>query len=425
MSERKAARESYDALVDICPGGEYGSAYALVKQSYSMGPAGLSPAAPEPLQRDIRDPEDEVQFKAGSDFYPVKAATDFVVRGAAFGPAPEGYMEVSISVGAVNKRIAVFGRREITWPGGTVGPQVGRPEPFEVMPLCVENAYGGVDFRVLLDEADRDDPFVLWTLVSDHPGLYPRNPFGKGYLVLGGPPDDKTEMPNLEDPDDLLTADRLVLGDPRRWYGQPLPWCPDWTHPASFPRCVYFRAQTDPWFPAPEDRRLPEVARGFLAAGYRREMEQRPHHAGPHPRFFQEASAGLVLSGIRGGEPVTLVGMHRHRRSIRFSLPRPPALLFTVERNSQPVQPRLHHVVCQPAEELVHMVYGARRELPRAFLPGIHAEIPVSITVDGDAPVAYETPPTFKQLAQADKKPRRRRKRRPPRRDEMKRSGAP
>ena len=37
-------------------------------------------------------------------------------------------------------------------------------------------------------------------------------------------------MPNLEDPDDLLT-ERLLTGDPQLWYRQPLLACCDWLHP--------------------------------------------------------------------------------------------------------------------------------------------------------------------------------------------------
>ena len=267
------------------------------------------------------------------------------------------------------------------------------------MPLTPDRAYGGVDLRVQLAEEERGDLMMLFFLQSDHPGLYPRNPAGKGYQVLPGEVED-LELPNLEDPDDQLTAERLVTLDPRRWYRQPLPWHLDWVDPTTFPRCVFFRPGTDVWFPGPEDRALPEVARGYLAPGFRASMEGRRPEQGPAPRFFQEASAGLVVAGLRGGEPVRLSGVHPERPSLAFSLPPPPRLELSVEGDRQAVVPRLHQLVCRPEEETVTLVYGARRPLPRPFVPGVHARIPVALSVDGGAPIRYVPPSTQKALVE-------------------------
>jgi hypothetical protein len=34
-------------------------------------------------------------------------------------------------------------------------------------------------------------------------------------------------------------------------------------------------------------------------------------------------------------------------------------------------------------------------KLPRRFIPGIHKKIPIALSVDGDEPIRYVTPPTI------------------------------
>jgi len=83
------------------------------------------------------------------------------------------------------------------------------------MPLLYQNAYGGLDNRFHSGPFERRLHAHRRTrLQFDHPGLYPRNPVGKGYLVI---PDsfDEVELPNLEDPPDLLTAERLITAQAR------------------------------------------------------------------------------------------------------------------------------------------------------------------------------------------------------------------
>ncbi len=402
--QRKPSRETYDAEVDVVvTPGDTGFAQAWIKLTHSAAGGSCAPAEPEPLLHDLRDPDSEPRTQPGTDFWWYKEATDVVVRGSAFAPAPGARtMEVSVQVGQVSKRVAVFGPRAVTWADGR--PRVADPEPFEAVPMTWDNAYGGVDIRVTPD--DPDDLMTQLMLEVDHPGRYPRNAAGFGYMVLPGELPE-VFMPQLEDPDDLLTAERLVVGDARKWYLQPLPWCLDWVHPETFPRNVLFSDAVDAWYPGPEDAGMPEVRRGYVMEGYRTMMKQRDE-AGPHPRFCQGASHGLVLDGITGGEPVVIRGMHPERSEVSFSLPAPPQLEITVEGDRQAVEPRLHSVVCWPAEEKVTMTYAARRPLTRPFIPGVHGKIPVSLSVNGDAPIEYETPtPVRERVAEAQAEAKR------------------
>ena len=391
---RQPARDTYDVLLDLgtSRSGEP-IAYALIKRTYAVNPDGPCVlASPEPLLHDYRDPDASPRLCPGTDFFPHKDRTDFVVRGAAYasGAKPTCSMTAKASLGSASKSIAVFGAREIQWTGGGT-PIIGGPEPFVRMPLTYESAYGGFDWRVRPTGPVTVEQFGLAAVQLDHPGMYPRNPAGKGYLVVNEPVESVT-MPNLEDPWDLLTAERLVSGDPSAWYERPRPACFDWVWAFTFPRFTHFQAGVDAWFPGPEDDRMPEVRRGWLRKGYR---SSRP--TGALPEFFQEAAPELVLAEVRGDERVRIEGMHPERRVLDFALPGPPPRVeFVVEGRREAVHVRTHSVVVEPDTRRLTMLYGATVALKRTFVPGIHKHIPIEAIVDGDAPIAYRTPPTVR-----------------------------
>ncbi len=405
MSERTAVRASYDAVVDLHPGETIRTgAYGLVKFTFEPrgGRAALAP--PVPLQHDIRDQDADPRVVPGTDFWPFKAATDVVVQGSAFAPGgrPTPRMEVSVALGeAAPKRIAVFGDRTVRWEdSGRV--RFGLPQPFEQIPLTWDRAYGGVDLRVPLPEPLTDALKIQ--LHYDHPGMYPRNPFGRGYLVEDAAVADFL-LPNLEDPDDLLADGRLITRDPRLWYTQPLPWSCDWVHPVTFPRHLYMGLGVDAWYPGPQDRRMPEVERGYLRNGYRDHFEQHAPVLDPAQPFMQGASHGMTISDPAPGLPIRIRGMHPELAEVVLPLPeRTPWIELLLEGRPLATRVRMHHVVCHPAEMRYSIVYGAEADLPRGFMPGVHRRIPLAVRVGEDEPVEYEAPDTIEARLEAGTK---------------------
>jgi hypothetical protein len=397
---RRPVRDRYDAVVDLLVEDNLArQAYALVKLTYRIVAGRCELTEPLALEHDLRDPDREPPLPPGTDFWPHKRQPEFVVEGAAYAPdgKPAAGVTVAAAVGERQKRIAVFGDRRVTW-SASGRPRFGPPEPFTSLPLAWDRAYGGLDWRTPLPDPLTDAHKVL--LQSDHPGLYPRNPWGRGYLVASDPVDDVL-LPNLEDPADLLTPERLITGDPRDWWRQPLPWTFGWMSVAMFPRYVYLGLGADAWYPAPADAELAEETRGLLRRDWREYYAQGPL---PHPRLRQEASHGLVLDADPHGQPVELVGLHPEHTELRFTLPRTrPELVFDLDGHRTDAAPRLHHVVCRPERELVSLIYGAVVDLPRAFVPRIHKHIPLAVSVHGDEPLAYEPPPTRRdELAAAE-----------------------
>lgn len=392
--QRTGSKAGQPVALDLLLAGNVSrSAFAVAKHTYRLGPKGWErtgePAEDAPLEHDFFDDENGPTLVPGTDFWPHKRATDVVVQGAAHAPdgVPTERVEVSVSVGERTKRAVVFGHRRVEYlADGRV--RFGAPEPFVEMPLDWAHCYGGVDFRVLDPELAKEAEVVQALAThDDHPGLYPRNPFGKGYIVEPGALEG-VRLPEIEDPDDLLTPERFLVGDPRQWWRQPLPWCFDWVHPMMFPRYVYFDPEEDAWYPAPQDERMPEVRRRFLMPRYR---DDRDPSDFANPAFFQEASHGMVFADLVPGTPIVVRGMHPERREVTFTVPEPPHWEWFLEDEVKRARPALHHIVVRPGDEVVHVVWGSQVELPRAYVPGIHKRIPVGVRIDGHV-TAYEAP---------------------------------
>lgn len=398
MSKRVPVRDVYDAVVRVSVGTKSVRPFAIVKETWSFAPDGRPSLAPAlPLVGDLNGGEESERagWAPGSDFWPYKAATDVVVEGsvwAADGEATRGLAELELA-GRV-KRVRAFGRRVLEWRDGRA--MISAPEPFGSVPLTVQNAYGGVDHRVPIGEARSMGDLVYAS--TDHPGLYPRNPHGRGYIVVPEEPEGQTvELPGLEDPRTPLTDQNILVRDPRLWYRQPLPSYLGWSSPAQFPRLWLVGAT--PWYPVPEDEPLEEVRRGFLSPEWRTLVSSdEPLHVG----FHQEASDGLVFANLPPGTPITLRGMHPELRELVLEVPRAPKLELEVAGARERCAPHLLHLVLVPDQRVVKATWVAwfQGDAP-TFVPTLHAEIPVAVRVNDDAPVRCEAPAPVRERLKA------------------------
>lgn len=400
MTDRVPVRDLYDATVRVSLGDKQVKPYALVKETWSIAPGRRpAPTAPVPLVGDLKGGEENTEragWAPGSDFWPFKSATDVIVEGSVWAADPPAFeAQAEIVVGERRKRIRAVGERVIEWRNGR--PRIGPPEPFEHVGLELQNAYGGVDYRVPAEEPE--SLLDLLAASTDHPGIYPRNPHGRGYLVLPDePPDQVVELPRLEDPQHPLTDENLLVEDPRRWHKQPLPCFLGWGSPAQFPRSWFVGAK--PWYPVPDDEVLEEVRRGFLNPDWRTMVdEDDPIHLG----FLQEASDGLVFADLAPGTPIRLRGMHPEHRELVCEVPRAPQVEIEAAGVRERCEPHLMHLVLVPDELVLKATWVAwfQGDAPM-FVPGLHAEIPVAVRVNGDAPIPCHSPePIRAKLKQA------------------------
>ncbi len=308
-----------------------------------------------------------------------------VVVGDAVAPsAGSTRSEVECRVGGATKRIAVLGRRLVTSsPRGLL--RIGEAEPFSRIPLTNANAYGGVDGRVPFPQPT--NPIELMRLVAAHPGMYPRNPAGKGYIVLPDPPDG-VELPNLEDPNDLLTSERLIVGSPDRWWQMPVPATLGFRDLAMFPRLLPVGCA--PWFDAPEDERLAEVRRGVLPGNYRSNPELLTRDV-----FATSASFEMAFRALDAGTPISVRGVREKGGTVEVQVPAPPNATFEVDGATLPVARRSSRYVVQANDERLDVIHHLEADLPRAFIPGIHKYIALRLLVEGVGTIEYAPPSTI------------------------------
>jgi hypothetical protein len=80
-----------------------------------------------------------------NDFPPRKPRCDVLLNGSAYAPngKPVERVQVTLQVGTLSKSFNVVGNR--AYKAGTLYIAVSNPEPFTVMPISYDNAFGGVD----------------------------------------------------------------------------------------------------------------------------------------------------------------------------------------------------------------------------------------------------------------------------------------
>ncbi len=374
----------------------------IVKLTYAIDPGGGAPrlTAPAALVNDIEDESLEPRMPPHSDFWPAKRLADFAVIGSAFAKNNKPVTErlVELVIGKRHKVIRVHGNRELSvGRGGKV--HIGAAEPYIEMPLGIEHAYGGLDGRVKFDWNDPVE-VVPVAIKADWPGLYPRNPWGRGYLCVSDPVAGLT-MPSQEDPLQPLTADTLIT-NPELWFQRPMPAYFDWTPINCFPRNLFFTIECEPWFPPPLDEQLPEIRDKILPPDYREYLKDQLLGTPPHWRFMQE-SAPFQSFGQKAllAAPISVTGMHPEYDELKFTLPPPPELILAFETERQTPIPRLTSVELHPAELTVSVTYTTEIAAPRMFLPGVHPKIPFGVIVNGSKPVWFDTPATIKSVVKA------------------------
>jgi hypothetical protein len=326
-----------------------------------------------------------------------KTGTDVVIQASARSPRPTTTMNVAAQIGSHRHSAVVFGRRVCDYSQGRL--VFTPPEPFESMPLRYENAYGGRD-RVaeqrFVEEAQRaakpDDwrstaAVLEFLLGAIHPLMYPRNRFGKGYVL-----DDRREsiqgreLPNVESAGDLLTPERLIVPNPLQWSRQPLPVSFDFLDAYSFPRCAMLGL---PPATTEDLKRVPEVVRKLIPEDYCRGNAVTASNETLanilHPDGSRCASLGLWLPWQRGNEELRLEGMDAAAPTLRLPLPgeRPAFAIQGLKKEQLTMdESQLHLVHLSVDKRLLNLVWVARMPLPRNLFPGEDRQLGSSVRVE-------------------------------------------
>jgi hypothetical protein len=293
-----------------------------------------------------------VQFE--SDFVPFKLSTDVVLNGKVYAPDGSPAMQVSagLAVGNSKKLITITGDRVCHFRSGSL-PFFEDPTPFMDLELRYERAYGGVDIY-----SDKRIPFP-----------YMRNPLGCGFAVKNV---EKTiqglTLPNIEEPETLLTPERLCCEDFTTWEQQPMPAGLGW-----LPKTWLPRAQLAGIMPG--DRAVEQELRQAytkLVPSEHRELYAKTHLPDMNFQFFNGASSGLVFPFLKGNEMIRMLNLTPEGKSL-FYLPA-DAVKISMDIGSGIVEPEvvIHTVMIRMEDKQIDIVWRGAVPYPGTdWLPQI------------------------------------------------------
>jgi len=345
----------------------------LVKVTYLLLPGGRVVRAKEQLplhEALVRDPEHPGVLADDTDLYPHKLATDVVLKGHAYAPSPLARFGVALRVNTAYKQIQVIGDRRCTL-NSTGRIVFGAPEPVSTVPLRYDRAYGGEDVAATAKYGNPYEQLARYFgpgLASVRPShwSYPRNPAGRGFLIESSKEAvEQLVLPNLEDPLDPLTPDRLICGRLQLWPRMPLPQAMAWVSGGWFPRLAYFGFVPEH---EPPEHPLAEIARGYAPADI---LQDEPIAQKLDFRAANGASLGLQLPYLEGGEEIELSNLHPTAARVTFRLPRHRPKIWTDGRNGKlnETDPVIHSVIIEPDQDRFSIVWRGSAPALRPYMP--------------------------------------------------------
>ncbi len=342
-----------------------------------------TPLTVEPLP----DPDHPELMLCDTDLHPFKCRTDLIIKGSAQGRGRTMF-QVMVAVGNRACFIDVTGDRQLERsPQGRL--RFTPPQPIESVPLSFAHAYGGLDVAaeqkygnpyLELHEEFRGDGIDL---NAASPFRYPRNPAGRGYLVeWNDDQDPPLALPNLEDPEDRLTAERIVAGDIDAWSTMPVPVATEWFDYGYFPRNALFGfvPMFDPELPLPR-----EIALGGLPP----ELWNPDFVATPASLFAGVNGAPLPLQFplLSGEARIELREIHPTDESWVFRLPDDRPVLRTDGRGGKlkETDPVIHTVLLEPDQDRMTVLWRGSAPALRPYLPEELERMPFEAIWPGSA----------------------------------------
>lgn len=361
----------------------------VAKRTYSVTDDGVAVLAGKqvPLLETISTSEADPKLLSHDlDLVPNKLCTDVIVTGHAYGSAAERALVASVAVADRKKEVLVMGDRRCTLSvAGRI--VLSEPEKFERMPMTFSRAYGGRDHAA---EEKYGNPFMHLARfvqgtgldMSMHsPFLYPKNLCGTGYLVEASRQGvERCVLPNLEDPADPLTPERLVVGKPDRWMYMPVPQGLGWVSWGWFPRLAWMGIWPDY---EKLDRPIPEVQKGLLPA----DVLSRPANSLDAPtspyagRIANGAPLDLQFPYLPPDATIDLSHLHPRRRRWTIRLPGERPKIWVDGRNGKltPTDPVLQTIMIEPDLSRMTLVWRGATVAVRPYLPEELLEMPLRV----------------------------------------------
>jgi hypothetical protein len=161
-------------------------------------------------------------------------------------------------------------------------------------------------------------------------------------------------LPNVEDAADLLTPERVVIGDASRWNDQPLPQGLGWVQRTWYPRCSFVGAM--PAFVA-TNTVMREESLGVVPAG-QIALSRQFKLPSFDVRFCNGGSLGLQFTQISGGELIRLANLTPGGGVVSFHVPQPiPKIGLDLGLGSKDLDVAIHSIAIQPDLGMVDVIY--------------------------------------------------------------------
>lgn len=247
----------------------------IVKGTFDIRPDEVVSVASEQIPVSYADElydEDGGSVRLEADIAPFKPRADIALVGKAYAPdgKPVESLDATLWVGNLSKTIRVFGDRHWDFGGRLMPAYVSDPEPFTVMDIVYERAFGGMDLK----GGD-------WCK---------ENPVGRGFFVKKLKETiDEAPLPNLETPNNLI----------KYWDDHPDPVGFGFCGKMWMPRSLHLGTYDEKW----RKERSPDRPRDFSFD------------------YYNAAHPDLQVEGyLQGDERVELINLTPDGR-IRFQLP--------------------------------------------------------------------------------------------------------
>jgi hypothetical protein len=345
-----ARKEEFAVLPGTAENGRHIFA-VLVKRTYAIAPgqravrAETKPLVPVDVYYDHGDAETStVLFE--TDLTTYKLATDLVFIAKAYAPGaqPVQQMDVGIRVAGRTKILRITGDRYCLYQPGRL-PQFTEPAPFTEMEIRYDRAYGGEDVM-----SDPNLPF-----------FYPRNHRGKGVAIRNIPEVvHGLALPNIEDPADMITPERVIIGAYDQWNPQPLPAGFGWFQRTWYPRASFVGAIPGLMDPdtVMREELLGLVPKGQIALARQFKLPSFDL------RFNNGGSLGQILPYLRGDEEISTHGLTQEGR-FDFLLPDDaPTISLDTGQGENKLEAVLHTVSVRMDDREVDLVWRGALEYP-------------------------------------------------------------
>ncbi|MGB1308565.1 MAG: DUF2169 domain-containing protein [Oceanihabitans sp.] len=337
----------------------------IVKRTYVINENGSCTLSDEqlPLITTLKtNKENNEIVTQDTDLYPYKPFTDIVVKGKARNPNTTTFFNASVETEKLKLNLKIIGNRKVLKKESNKFI-FDEPELITEIPLEYKFAYGGKDLlaeKPFRDKITSKESFKHVQEIVDpfegSPYRYPRNPVGKGYIVEPNSETiDNLELPNIEDPFNLLTANNLLCKEPFKWYKMPVPVCTDWVDPGWFPRIAYFGI-----YPLPKglDESIYEINNKWADTSLLLSTNDIKKSKFSF-RACNGASLGLQSKHLNGGEKCRLTNIHPIKKEFVLQIPYDKPKIKVDGRNGKLLNTNtiMHSVIIEPEENRLSIVW--------------------------------------------------------------------